>query len=68
MRLAGVLSNAEPDGEVGPELMAQLQEHYRDGQIIELAMVAAIITGMAKMMFAMGLAEKDAVCPLPART
>ena len=65
MRLAGVLSNAEPDGRVDERLMAQLQAHFTDGQIMELAMVCAVITGMAKMIFAFDLAAKDAVCPLP---
>ena len=65
MRLAGVLSNAEPDGRVDQRLMAQLQTHFTDGQIMELAMVCAVITGMAKMIFAFDLAKKDAVCPIP---
>ena len=54
---------------VDDTLMAQLQEHFSDAQIIELSMVCAVLSGMAKMLFALDVVEKEASCPFiaPAR-
>lgn len=48
---------------VDDTLMAQLQEQFSDAQIIELSMVCAVLTGMAKMLFALDVVEKEANCP-----
>ena len=49
--------------------MAQLQEYFTDAQVIELSMVCGILSGMAKMLFALDVVEKEASCPFiaPAR-
>ena len=69
MRLASTIALTSPYGVIDDTLMAQLQEHFTDAQIIELSMVCAVLTGMAKMLFALDVVEKEANCPfiLPAR-
>jgi AhpD family alkylhydroperoxidase len=62
LRLATLLSNAEPDGHVDEELWEELHAHWTDAQIIEFSFVMAVVTGLAKMMFALDLAEKDNAC------
>lgn len=62
--LATVLSNAVADGSVNKELESQLRDHFSDGQIMELAMVIAVLTGMARLLFAFDLADKEDACPI----
>ena len=40
-----------------------LSEHFDDAQIIELGMVGAFLSGMAKFLFVFDLVEKEADCP-----
>jgi hypothetical protein len=58
------LSNANPDGVVDDLLMKSLEVWYTDGQIVELAMVTAILVGMAKMLFALKWADKVSMCAI----
>lgn len=69
LRLASTIALTSPYGVVDDTLMAQLQEHFSDAQIIELSMVCGILSGMAKMLFALDVVEKEAYCPFipPAR-
>lgn len=60
-----MLSNATPDGPVEDALLARLQTEFSDGQIIEIAVVCAVLTGMAKLLFAFDLGEKEDYCPFP---
>jgi AhpD family alkylhydroperoxidase len=62
-RLADVLVYTNLDGHLDDDLSAELRRHYSDAEIMELALVIAVITGTAKMMFAFDLAEK--VCEIP---
>ena len=64
LALATVLSNAVQDGLVDEQLAAELHRHYTDGQIMELAMVIAILTGMARLLFAFDLADREQACPV----
>ncbi|MBM3503770.1 MAG: carboxymuconolactone decarboxylase family protein [Alphaproteobacteria bacterium] len=52
------------DGELSPELYDRLRRHFDDGQIYHLAMCAAVLTGVAKMLFVLDLVEKTAACPV----
>jgi alkylhydroperoxidase family enzyme len=63
LRLAERLSLYSKDG-VDDALMHDLQEAFSDAEVIELAMVIAILVGMAKMLFAFNFVEKEAYCPL----
>lgn len=64
LALATVLSNAVQDGVVDEQLGAELRRHYTDGQIMELAMVIAILVGMARLLFALDLADREDACPV----
>jgi len=44
--------------------MNDLQKHFSDAEIIELAMVMAVLIGMAKMLFAFNFVEKEGYCNL----
>lgn len=63
LRLAERLSLYSTQG-VDEVLMHDLQKNFSDAEIIELAMVMAILIGMAKMLFAFNLVEKESYCPL----
>ena len=64
LALATLLSNAVQDGVVDEELAAEFRCHYTDGQIMELAMVIAILVGMARLLFAFDLADREQACPV----
>ena len=64
LALATLLSNAVQDGVVDEELAAELRCHYTDGQIMELAMVIAMLVGMARLLFAFDLADREQACPV----
>lgn len=49
---------------VDDHLAAKLRRHYTDGQIMELAMVIAILVGMARLLFALDLADREDACPV----
>jgi len=63
LRLAERLSLYSSQG-VDEVLMNDLQKNFSDAEIIELAMVMAILIGMAKMLFAFNFVEKESYCPL----
>lgn len=56
-----VLTNM--NGHVSPALFARLRAHFSEPEILELGVVMAIIGGMAKLSFLLGLVEKEDYCP-----
>lgn len=56
-----VLTNM--NGDVDAELFARLRRHFSEAEILELGVVMAVIGGMAKLSFLLGLVEKEAYCP-----
>lgn len=65
LELANVLSNANPDGRVSDDLMERLQDHYSDAEIVELSVIASILTGITNMLFAFDMVERNVICELP---
>ncbi len=63
LALAERIALTAPDGELDAALHARLSAHFSDAQILELGMVAGILAGMAKFMFAFDLVEKEPYCP-----
>lgn len=51
-------------GHLDEDLYAGLRAHFDDGQIIELGMVMAVLTGMAKFLFVADLVPKEGNCPV----
>ncbi len=63
LRLADRLALTDPNGALDTALYAQLSQHFDDGDILELGMLAGLLAGMAKFMFAFDLVEKEPCCP-----
>jgi alkylhydroperoxidase family enzyme len=53
------------DGALDRELYQDLRRHFDDGQISELGMAMAVLTGMYKFIFIADLTPKMAHCPVP---
>lgn len=56
-----VLTNMH--GDVPPALYRRLRAHFSEAEILELGVVMAVIAGMAKLSFVLGLVEKESYCP-----
>jgi hypothetical protein len=52
-----------PKGRIDASLHARLTPHFTDGQLVELGVIMAVLCGMAKMIFAFDLVEKEETCP-----
>ena len=55
------LSNME--GRMTPPLFAKLRAHFSEAEILELGTAMAVISGMAKLSFVLGLVERESYCP-----
>jgi alkylhydroperoxidase family enzyme len=51
-----------PDGRLTPELHRRLSAHFSQAEILELGVVMAVISGMAKLSFVLDLVEKERYC------
>jgi alkylhydroperoxidase family enzyme len=51
-----------PAGRMSPELFARLRRHFGQADILELGVVMAVISGMAKLSFVLDLVEKEPYC------
>ncbi|MEO7402849.1 MAG: hypothetical protein ABIU95_04195, partial [Burkholderiales bacterium] len=69
LQLASNMAMTNLHGALERPLYTALRARFDDGQIFELGMVAGILTGMAKFIFAFDLVEREATCPihLPAK-
>ena len=56
-----VLTNMQ--GDVPPALFRRLRAHFSEAEILELGVVMAVIAGLAKLSFVLGLVEKESYCP-----
>lgn len=50
------------DGRMSPELFARLRTSFSEAQILELGTAMAVISGMAKLSFVLGLVERESYC------
>lgn len=64
LKLASRMAMTDLHGALDRTLYDALAAHFDDGQIFELGMVAGILTGMAKFIFAFDLVEREAHCPI----
>ena len=67
LRLAAAMALTAPRGHLDPALYTELRSHFDDAQIVELGMTMAVLTGMAKFLFAYDLVEKEDYCEFGAR-
>lgn len=69
VRLAERIAIGSASGEVDPALYAELRAHLDDAQIFELGITLAVLTGMARFLFAFDLVSRESWCsfgPRPA--
>ena len=55
------LTNIE--GRLSASLYARLRRHFSEAELLELGTAMAVISGMAKLSFVLGLVEKETYCP-----
>ena len=63
LALADVMVLTNPKGHITKEIHARARRHFTDGEMVELGVVMAVLCGMAKMIFAYDLVEKEDYCP-----
>jgi alkylhydroperoxidase family enzyme len=56
-----VLTNMH--GDLPAALFRRLRTHFSEAEILELGVVMAVIAGMAKLSFVLGLVDKEGYCP-----
>ncbi len=66
LALADQMVLTNPSGTLDAALHERLKKHFDPAEIMELGMVMAVLTGMAKMLFTFDLVEKENNCPFPA--
>jgi alkylhydroperoxidase family enzyme len=52
------------DGSLTPELYKRLREYYSDAEILEISLIAGILTGWSKTMFTLDLVTREDNCPI----
>ena len=62
--LAAEIDLGNQQGYLSAPLYARLRTYYDDAQIVEMGMLAAFLTGMAKFLFTFDLVTRDATCPI----
>lgn len=63
IQYARQVAMTHPEGVMTPGLMAALRAHFTEADILELGTAMAVISGMAKLSFVLGLVEKEPYCP-----
>jgi AhpD family alkylhydroperoxidase len=63
LALADVMALTNPTGYVSTALYARARRHFSDGELVELGVIMAVLCGMAKLIFAYDLVEKEDTCP-----
>jgi alkylhydroperoxidase family enzyme len=62
LELASRMSLLQPAGVLDAELYGRLRRHFDDGELFELGMTMAVLTGMAKFLFVYDLVEREDYC------
>lgn len=57
-------NDARQRGYLDAELYQRLAPHFSDGEIFELGMTMAVLSGMAKFLFCFDLAKREESCPI----
>jgi len=63
LALADEMALTNPRGQISASLHNRLKPHFTDGELVELGVIMAVLCGMAKMIFAFDLVEKEDTCP-----
>jgi len=62
LELASAMALTSPRGTLTAGNYSQLREFFDDAQIVEFLMTMAVLTGMAKFLFAFDLVEREDYC------
>ena len=62
LRLADQMLLSNPNGVLSQSLYNDLQEHFTDAELLELGLTMAVLSGMARFLFAFDLVEKEDYC------
>ena len=65
IQLADRMALTNPGGELDAGTHAALSQYFDNADILELGLVAGVLAGMAKFLFAFDLVEREANCPIP---
>jgi len=63
LALADVMVMTNPKGHVTKPIYDRARAHFSDGEMVELGVIMAVLCGMAKLIFAYDLVEKEDYCP-----
>jgi AhpD family alkylhydroperoxidase len=63
LALADVMVLTNPKGFISKALYARARAQFSDAELVELGVIMAVLCGMAKMIFAYDLVEKEDTCP-----
>ena len=65
LKLCEQMTLSNMDGHLSADLHAEMRASgFEDGDILELGVVTAVLTGMAKMLFVFDIVSREAVCPI----
>jgi alkylhydroperoxidase family enzyme len=64
LELGDQISMQNLDGALSPGLHERLRQHFSDAEILELGVVAAMLTGWTKLMFTFDLVTREDSCPV----
>ena len=53
------------DGQLSPNLYARLGYHFSDAEILELGLIATVLTAWTRMMFVFDLVTREDSCAIP---
>jgi len=65
VELADQLNLQSLNGVISEKLHKELSEHFSSAQIVEMGLVGAMLSGIAKFLFAFDLVEREEHCPIP---
>ena len=64
LALCDEMAITNPHGYMDGELYDRLAPHFSDGEIFEIGMTMAVLSGMAKFLFCFDLAKREETCPI----
>lgn len=67
IELADQMKLQNMEGQLTPALHARLSRFYSDTQIMEMGMICAVLTGMAKLIFTFDMVTREEQCPIVPR-
>ena len=64
IELADQMKLQNMESQLTPDLYQRLRTYYSDKQIMEMGMICAVLTGMAKLIFTFDMVTREPQCPI----